>query len=202
MKKQFFLQPRQVGKTTMAIYQFLFDIDNTLFVTHNKEMARRITKRIFNQYSRSNIVSCEEVIHKRLGSEYKNIILDEYMFFKNKRNLYVYLNGISNIENLYIFSTSDMQYDRSIYESVIMGKRIELDHSAILRDYRLVFGNLVPPNANKQIESLFYNFLTDPDTNVVDYGFEFPKHRIDEMRNALNDEQFDVEIMNRYLVSG
>ena len=200
MKKVFYLQPRQIGKTTMAIYQFLADIDNTLFVTHSEQIARIITKRLFNQYTHPNIVSCEEVIRKRLGPRYKNIILDEYMFFKNRGDLYVYLNGIGNIENLYIFSTSDRKYEASIFDTIKTQKRINNDFLYILKLYHQKFAkSIVFSDVDEQIKSLYYNFLTDPDTNVIDYGFEFPRHRIGEMCNALNNEQFEVEIMNRYV---
>jgi len=46
MRKVFLIQPRQSGKTTKAMYEFVKDPDNTIFVAHSYDMAKRIHDRV------------------------------------------------------------------------------------------------------------------------------------------------------------
>ncbi len=200
MKKTFVIQPRQSGKTTMAIYEFLKDVDNTLFVTHDYGAAQMISRRIFGKNNHINIVSCQNFIEKMRGRRYKNIILDEYLFFKNKDDIYLFMQQYLNPENLYIFSTTDKTYSEELFEFVKKYKGGGGFYSLLDWYYHKFNKVIISDTVITQLNELYYNFLTDYDTNVIDYGFK-PMCDTNAMQYVLTSEEYDREILNKYKAS-
>jgi hypothetical protein len=202
MKKYFFLQPRQSGKTSCAIYEFSKDPNNTLFVTCNFHQVWNICNKL--NYSKSHFISSENL---KNGYNLKNIILDEYMFFKNKKEVCEYITyHTSFIENLYIFSTSNRIYDELLFNFVKDGKK---NNSLNINDINTIWDNygdkdtfLTIEKFQNELVDLYYNFLTDPDVILIDRPLK-PENNItqteDELRNQLGEYHFNLEIKNQYL---
>ena len=91
MRTIFLMQPRQSGKTTKAIYEFLKEPDNSIFVVHNNSMLKYIHT-IVGSVIEKKIITSNQFHVKIIGNRFKNIILDEYMFFKNKDEIYKYIH--------------------------------------------------------------------------------------------------------------
>lgn len=86
------MQPRQSGKTTKAIYEFLKKPNNTIYVVHNHHIKRHVHKLIGGDGK--NITSASQFSTAIIGKRFKNVILDEYMFFQNRDEIYEYIMDI------------------------------------------------------------------------------------------------------------
>jgi hypothetical protein len=194
MNKYFLMQPRQTGKTTKAIYEFLKHTEESLFVVPKLEMIKPIYDIIGQKFN--NIIS-ENMFETFIrGKRYKTLILDEYMFFSNsnKRNIYnqhYYLK----IENLYIFSTSDKKYNLNIINFIKEHKKT-YSLTDLIKKYQTKTNDFSKSSEDDIIE-LYYNFLTDDDIILMDYKLQSYKDR-SNLVNIMNKEQFDIEINNIY----
>lgn len=191
MKKVFLIQPRQSGKTTKAMYEFVKDPDNTIFVTHSYDMVKHIHDRVGGNIK--NFTSSNQFKNKIIGRRPKNIILDEYMFFKNRDEIYKEIQVIQP-ENVYIFSTSDKLYDKKLFDFVKENKR-RTSYQDLLKKY----GDKLTDYIEKQIYDLYYNFLTDDDTILIDFDFSVNMKDRSYLINILGKEQYGIEIINSYL---
>lgn len=191
MRKVFLMQPRQSGKTTKAMYEFVKDPDNTIFVTHNYDMVKHIHDRVGGNIK--NFTSSSQFSNKIIGIRPKNIILDEYMFFKNRDEIYKEIQVIQP-ENLYIFSTSDKLYDKKLFDFVKENKRT-ISYHGLLEKYR----DKLTQYIEKQIYDLYYNFLTDDDTILIDVDFGGNMKDRSDLIGILGKEQYGIEIINSYL---
>jgi hypothetical protein len=45
MEKYFYIQPRQTGKTTYALYELLKDVDNSVLITFNRQSMGHLSDR-------------------------------------------------------------------------------------------------------------------------------------------------------------
>jgi hypothetical protein len=192
MRKIFLMQPRQSGKTTKAMYEFAKDPENTIFVTHNFDMVKHIHNRIGGNIK--NFTSANQFHNKIIGRRPKNIILDEYMFFKNRDEIYKEIQVIQP-ENVYIFSTSDKLYDKQILDFVKENKR-----TTSYQDLLIKYGDKLTEYVEKQIYDLYYNFLTDDDTILIDIDFGGNMKDRSDLIGILGKEQYGIEIVNSYLI--
>lgn len=191
MRKVFLMQPRQSGKTTKAMYEFAKDPDNTIFVTHSYEMIKHIHNRVGGDIK--NFTTSNQFIKKIIGRRPKNIILDEYMFFKNRDEVYNQIQVIRP-ENVYIFSTSDKLYDKKLFDFVKENKRTT-SYQNLLQKY----GDKLTEYIEKQIYDLYYNFLTDDDTILIDVDFCGNMKDRSDLIGILGKEQYGIQIINSYL---
>jgi hypothetical protein len=191
MRKVFLMQPRQSGKTTKAMYEFVKDPDNTIFVTHNYDMVKYIHNRVGGNLK--NFTSSNQFKNKIIGRRPKNIILDEYMCFKNRDEIYKEIQVIQP-DNVYIFSTSDKLYDKKIFDFVKENKRTT-SYQELLQKY----GDKLTEYIEKQIYDLYYNFLTDDDTILIDVDFGGNMKDRSDLIGILGKEQYGIEIINSYL---
>jgi predicted RND superfamily exporter protein len=191
MSKIFLMQPRQSGKTTKAMYEFAKDPENTIFVTHNFDMVKHIHNRIGGNIK--NFTSANQFHNKIIGRRPKNIILDEYMFFKNRDEIYKEIQIIQP-DNVYIFSTSDKCYDKKIFDYVKENKRT-LSYQDLLTRY----GDKLTEYIERQIYELYYNFLTDDDTILIDVDFSGNMRDRSDFIAILGKEKYRTEIINSYL---
>jgi len=191
MKKVFLIQPRQSGKTTKAMYEFVKDPDNTIFVTHSYDMVKHIHDRVGGNIK--NFTSSHQFKNKIIGRRPINIILDEYMFFKNRDEVYKEIQVIQP-ENVYIFSTSDKLYDKKLFDFVKENKR-----TTSYKDLLIKYGDKLTDYIEKQIYDLYYNFLTDDDTILIDFDFSGNMKDRSELIGILGKEQYGIEIINSYL---
>jgi len=199
MKKTFMMQPRQTGKTTIAVYEFLKDPEHTLLVVPNQRMVDHIIHDILRgdgKYKwKTNIFSSfrfEQLPH--IYSNTHRIILDEYMFFDNKELIYKQIQSLSNaLDELLIFSTSNKQYKKTLYEFCKNAKYHDFSFNYLL------------PTASKycfeeDFNELYYNFLTDPDTTVIDTILIHNQRRENESKSMLSRKEYELEVENIWLV--
>ncbi len=187
MNKIFLIQPRQSGKTTKAMYEFVKDPDNTIFVTHCYDAIKYIHNRIDGKTK--NFTSANQFHNNIIGKRPKNIILDEYMLFENKDKIYKDINRIQP-ENVYIFSTSNKVYNKKIFDIVKENKRT--------MSYTDLIENCDRYDAN-EIYELYYNFLTDYDTILIDSDFGGTMKDRSDMIGILGKEQYGIQVLNSYL---
>lgn len=173
------------------MYEFVKDPDNTIFVTHSYDMVKRIHDRVGGNIK--NFTSSNQFKNKIIGRRPKNIILDEYMFFKNRDEIYKEIQVIQP-ENVYIFSTSDKLYDKKLFDFVKENKR-RTSYQDLLKKY----GDKLTDYIEKQIYDLYYNFLTDDDTILIDFDFSGNMKDRSELIGILGKEQYGIEIINSYL---
>ena len=121
MKKYFFMQPRQTGKTTKAMYEYVKDPENTIFVTYKHINIKKIHDKVGGNIK--NFVSSGEFINRTKGITLKNVILDEYMFFDNKESIYKEIIE-RGAENIFIHSTSNKIYNKNLFDLVKENKEI------------------------------------------------------------------------------
>lgn len=114
MNKYFLMQARQTGKTSKAVYEYLKDPLDTVFVVTNDKNKERIIDKIGDK--NANVLTEEEFLTEHYCAS-RNYILDEYMFFKHKKDVYEKVNSLDP-ENLFIFSTSDKVYKKDIFDFV------------------------------------------------------------------------------------
>jgi len=182
MNKIFSMQPRQSGKTYNAILEYKKDPQNTIYVvTCNSTMSsslfpKCITTGSFKRFS--------------LDKRFKNIILDEYMFFENKEEIYNTINNL-NIENLFIYSTSDKIYSKELFD-FIKNNKLNYSYNNLLLKYQSEFNT----TDKLKFDDLYYNFITDYDTNLIEYGICSHNQRL---FNLLEIETYNIEILNWYL---
>ena len=182
MRKEFLMQPMRSGKTTKAMYEFVKDPDNTIFVTHNYEMVKYVHNRVGGNLK--NITSSNHFKYKIVGRRLKNIILDDYMFFKNRDEIYKEIQVIQP-DNVYIFSTSDKLYDKKIFDFVKENKR-----TTSYQDLLQKYGDKLTECIEKEIYSLYYNFLTDDDTILIDADFGGNMKDKSDLIGILGEERY------------
>jgi hypothetical protein len=192
MRKIFLMQPRQSGKTTKAMYEFVKDPENTIFVTHNYDMVKYIHDKVGGNIK--NFTTSNQFHNKIIGRRPKNIILDEYMFFKNRDEIYKEIQVIQP-KNVYIFSTSDKLYDKKLLDFLKENKR-----ATSYQDLFIKYGDKLTEYDEKQIYDLYNNFLTDDDTVLIDVDFGGNMKDRSDLINVLGKEQYGIEIVNSYLI--
>ncbi len=192
MKKYFFIQPRQSGKTTKALDIYRKSPNDSLFITYKADFANELCKKVNG--NPKNFISSMKIKDKTVG--YKFIILDEYMFFKNKEEVYENIVKMIDVETIYIYSTSNKQYNKYLYNFVKYCKEIGLSYSATLSEYSRYKG--FSDKTEDDIRELYYNFLTDSDI-ILDDKFKKSTKNTEELINILCKEQYEVEILNKYL---
>jgi ABC-type methionine transport system ATPase subunit len=191
MKTIFLMQPRQSGKTTKAIYEFLKDPTNSLFVTHNTQTVKYICDKIHK--NNENIISSNQFVKHVFGRRPKNIILDEYMLFNNTYEIYKTIKSVQT-DNVYIFTTSNKSYDKNLFDFVKKYKQ-----TMAYNDLLLKYGNNLTDYIKKQIYELYYNFLTDNETLLIDFDFSSSIKDMSHLINIIGKERYDIEINNYYL---
>lgn len=183
------MQARQTGKTSKAVYEYLKDPLNTIFIVRNDVNKEHIINKLGDK--NANVLTEDEFLTELKYISY-NVILDEYMFFKRKKDVYEKMNSYSP-NNLFIFSTSDKVYKKDIFDFVS-----DLKKTLLFKEY----SGIKTDEVIKEIEDLRYNFLTDPDTVLIDtyYGspitFKYTESQLKEMYG----KTYDLEILNKYLV--
>jgi hypothetical protein len=188
MNKYFFLQPRRSGKTTMALYEFSKDPENTIFVSPNTASVEYLKCKVNKEYV-SNFISSSRFIDFIKGRSVKNLILDEYLFFKNNKEIYKNITLIQP-ENIYIFSTPYRIYDKEIFELV---KNHKKNYSV-----QELSKFLSHPSSEKidELDELYYNFISDEDTKLIR---SFVSMMDPKSFHYLNHTTFITEILGKFL---
>ena len=205
MKKYFYIQPRESGKTHKAIYEFLKEPEETLLVFPTERLAQENRE----DYGYDNIIGVNKLGNKISGgvlSKIKRIILDDYMLYEVKVKIYEFINKFCSrfLEEIYIFTTFDKRYNRDLFNII---KKIKKDGYIIqdlLETQILNFRLILDENSMQDIKDLYYNFVTDSDTKVIDTNLSINKGYKDEdykefLFRELGSERYKLEILNEYL---
>ena len=95
---------------------------------------------------------------------------------------------------MYIYSTSDKLYDKKLFDFVKENKRTT-SYQDLLKKY----GDKLTDYIEKQIYDLYYNFLTDDDTILIDVDFGRTMKDRSELIGILGKERYGIETINSYL---
>ena len=198
MNIYFNISPRQSGKTDKAIYEYLKDKDNTIFVTHNMHMVQHLLD--LTGEPRRNFVSTNSFELRIIGKRPKNIILDEYLFYKNKDKIYNLCHMVAP-ENIYVFTSANKTYSRVLFELVKDNKQY-MSFNSLLDLFNRTHVCDYMNDARLELYDLYYNFITDKNVKIFDGKNQTNSmwlNRRDEIKNHISEKQFKLEYLNEWL---
>lgn len=162
--------PRRSGKSTIAEIEFLKSPEDSVFIGPNQRMLSHIN----SSFTHKNRFLTQN--SSMQGRSYKTAIIDEYMLFdlKGLKNMYQNL-PMNGVENVLIYSTS-RTIDKEVFDYIKLCKikniywrsadglklfpqsiRIRFETNSAKKNDRLF----------EYLDSLYFNFITDSDTEVV-----------------------------------
>lgn len=185
----------------MAIYEFMKDPENTIFITSSKNpmdmpIYREYHKNIYTQSS-NNIQ----------GRRFKRAVIDEYFHFKlkNRQRWHEDLK-ILGVEEYRIFSSPEKIYDTKLFEFVNKVK------AGWYKNPRMATNELISKITNnpdieklvvEAIDNLMCNFLTDVDVDIIDTPIFHSKNmKTEENRKRYElyfEDAADMEIDGIYV---
>ena len=186
MVKYFFISNRQSGKTTKAIYEFLKDPENTIFICPNGECRKEVVKMTKLPTSKClNIISASDDNAGR-GKRYKRAIYDEYLFLDYETRYKIHCSLLNTgVEEILCFSTAERLYDRSTFDFVAELKRDQRILAFESSIDRVCFNDVLvemtdvlirtSEKMKEEIYDLYHNYLTDPDTTIIHNSMFFNK---------------------------
>ena len=122
-----FIACRQMGKTSRALERFMENPLNTIFITHNRYMARIITERLRKEWGYDSNLTIDPNVksanQKLVYSDIKDktVICDEYLFWTASQKEYFYRLAIDRV-SIYVYSSLDKYYD--LYPETYLEKKI------------------------------------------------------------------------------
>ncbi len=163
--KYFNILEEKSGKTTQALLQYYQDPENSVLVVFNLKRLMYI-REVF-AIDGLAITTAGLFTKFMLGNRKKKIIFDDYPYLKNTRQIYEFVNGYCIDSDIHIFSTPQKLWDKKIFDFVKRFKNTPGGGSNIHQAYKHYF-SLSEINAYEvnQITELYYNFITDKDTEV------------------------------------
>lgn len=196
MKKYFYIDKRQVGKSKKALDIFMNNPEHTLFYTINNKCTLEIKKRInennfklVSEFPFKNHVKSINFFNQRSLMELKTplsnittLIFDEYLFYDITFRIHIVENLIhfKNLKQIYCFSSPTEIYLQEDFEFINdFKKRGELcPLEFIIKNYNYylkrslilewVGYNKILKNKRKDsIVNLYHNFLTDKETTII-----------------------------------
>lgn len=196
----FIIHPRQTGKTSKAIYEFLKNKNNIFIPLNSASNANILSSYDIPNDMVNNIISNQNIISEKLrGSGFiNNIIIDEYLYSENRKILYELIKNrsIRDVNEIFIFTTSKKQYKTHIFDFVCKYKNDMLNYN-MYWVYEKYYGK-PDEHIKNEIDELYYNFITEPNCNIIDYGY---RHKINLLmnRDLIPKERFEIEHLNNYL---
>jgi hypothetical protein len=187
MKNYFFLQPRQSGKTLLAIYECLKDIEHSVLVVNNKKSLKEASK-LNNQIKVIKASSTEDYLMS--NSTIDKVVFDK----KDKENIYRIVKN-SSIKNIYIFSTPNKVYSRYVFDLVKAYKNNIFDDSTLDQIQKLT------SIEKEEFTELCLNLITEPNMVLIKHkltNFNDSFNYI-EMEKNIGKEKFKTEYLNQYL---
>lgn len=166
MSKYAILKPRGSGKTTMALYEFIKDPINTLYVTYVEKDIYRILSDANDLFRyEENFISSNNVIDYLPRKSYTTIILDNYLSYQHKDKIYNKIQEIGWSE-LYVFSTLPESYDTNLLKFVTENKYSQ-SYSQLIKLFERSREQPISDKIKRNIYELYYNFLTDDDIAII-----------------------------------
>lgn len=160
-----------------ALYKFLLDPENTLLVVSNINEVNNISDRMYNKYK--NIITWEQY-RKRFTCNFKDVLFYDICCNKENsiENIYYGITNGNNAENIHIFRYGMLLLDEDIdfvndiknakeenkyfYELIKKYPALDRYNSMFFHEKDESIKNLY-----KNLETLYYDFSTDPDIEVI-----------------------------------
>jgi hypothetical protein len=150
--KIFNIQPVKSGKTASAIFKFLDDSKNTLFICKDSFHAEEVLSKIGDSCSPNIIASTELEFIKSNINKYTSIVIDDYLAFTNKKDIYLCIKNFARAKNIYIYSS----LNKSFYASSFITKlKPTIPYLALKK---VALDNYMSEDV---FNDLYYSFLTD-----------------------------------------
>ena len=182
-----YIQPRQSGKTTDLIESFNCRVVNNLLIVNSLHMKHNMLSNFFDNRFESQILTVPQVCDPRRwrGIEFdvKRIFVDEYLFFSehDKKELYTFYQKCrKHCVQWEIRTTSNMLYNRNLLDLAN-----EIKHAP---NPEIILDKLQLDVKNEIERYYWYNFLTEPDFNIIR-----------ESKNNLKLDQYRLEILGELL---
>lgn len=169
MEKKVYIMPRRSGKSSIAAYELLKDPKNTLILCINNMFKESlISQHIEIKDASRNIRTVSEPLR---GLKYKKVIIDEYLMcnVKQLEELSTYLPFIC--EEVICLSTIHRVINKKYFDFVKALKHTEgslrsSEVAAFIHEEVISLGNETSEVVS-QLEYLYYNFITDVDTDLI-----------------------------------
>jgi hypothetical protein len=191
MKTKFYMTPRQVGKSTKTIYEYEKDVDDTLIVMHNEKSIKHHQKK-FNSNPK-NLISSATFRRFTSGKKFKTIILDEWCFFPNKKEIYEHIKTL-NPDNLIIFSTPNRFYDVDVFNYV---KECKKNNFTLNMTLDKIMGMFMIYD-KLEVEDLYYDFITDPDVDLIKTNFGVIMEDREQFKESMGLSKFELQINGNF----
>lgn len=194
VKKYFFISNRQSGKTTMALYEYLKDPENTVLVCTDGSTRDSAVKRSGIEPSKcKNVISADRLSIR--GKKIKRLIFDEYLFIDYEKRLKLHASLMPlGIEEIICFSTPERLYDKNVFEFVVELKKekrtlafdVKFNKKFCFSDVLIEITDPMIKTSDKIREEMFelyHNYLTDPDTVLI-HNANFFNKKIYNLENV------------------
>lgn len=203
----FNIWPRQSGKTLAAV-DILLNTENCLYVCRNGKDTNDLSDSLLAidpTFSKSDFIvdsnSLRVTNFLNRVVPFETVVLDEYLFFNNQKEVYETLRRTSSIKKVIIFSTSNKKY----YTEVLDFLREEKPKDAVTAKIELKQRYLKSLSINapvvkevySQIDTLYHNFLGDPDTIFTK---TIRKNGNVDAKKYILHECYEIEFENKWLV--
>lgn len=194
MEKLFYLQPRQTGKSTKALYEYSKDEYNTVFVTVNMNLAKNLCYRVKGNID--NFITPAMLINNPKRYIDKIFILDEYLLFEDKDKVYKLMNELRP-RKIIIFSTANKVYNDLLFRFIKLNKH-KMSIMEVIEFFKVNFGVYGDDWINKT-HDLYYNFISDLDVKLIDKYVETGNRNLEELKRILPEDVYKIEILNQYI---
>jgi len=205
MDINFYIQPRQTGKTTKATNKYIQKLEkgeSVLFLVMNNITKRNVLKEvnIFGQVS--NIVSIEDFLKNMSYPKVQNLILDEWLYWdKNDRRKLVHLiKNTLEIDKVYVYTTSRKTYSRKMFNFCKDFKSKEGDRFSLIEKFEKEFNKSLLNNEKEELKELFSDLITEPTCKIIDNDY-YPNNLkiVKKQEKLIGIEKAQTELYNVYL---
>ena len=200
MKKQIYIKPRQSGKTIQTIELIKRVEGKCLIVCYNNAGVEDYKRKLREYYNKEKIHFAyysnfkADNISKLNGIVFDLVVCDEFLmpWFDHIKDTYCTINSISHrIKCLYMVSTPNGTIQTDMYE-YIRDNKLTLCYELLLEKAQKMWW------VDKDTFDLWYwNFITDPDTNVVKDDFFFSYRTNEEIMSTMGEEAFKEQYLNQ-----
>lgn len=226
MKTNFYLMPRQTGKTRTLILNFLKDPSNSYIFTCNDAMAKHVSNVLPTKYRRNR-----EFIKKhiygvgRLNKEWiqmnlmgkfshcsnVTIYFDELLLYdqstiRELHSVFHDLDKLNRINEINIYSTAQRRVPEILFDAVRTIKQYNLSKGKIYDEMnaRMRMNRFPKIDISDDIDYLYYNFITDKNCNLITpkelHSNWYHHKRINNLKDILSDDDFELGCNNNMFI--
>lgn len=188
MNCDFYIMPRQSGKTTSIIEEFLKDPYNTYVMTDNQLKINGIIRRIKSEYPEESKKITGALFRRQFkicdsyslrGHSVNKILLDDYLLWTEKQRELLNFNmgALTKDAQIITYTTSSTLYNKKIYLSV---KKLKEKGESVFE-----LANSLNEILRKEALDLYNNLLTEPFTTIITRDVTIPVNSITDKYDLL-----------------